>query len=121
MNANGIPRTAMYLRCYPYDKWEMSSHQGALMYQAYRLGLPEPAVLMDNGHPSTRPLPALERLIGLIDGGVYNVIFVPGPFVFSLDDREARAVVRHIQEAGCQMVEIPPRRSRTRAGEIDSY
>ncbi len=99
--------TAMYLRCYPYDSWQMRAHRHALHDYTERLGLPESCVYLDNGCRSGGPSPELERLIGLVAQGIYRTVLIPGAFVFSLDDTEARAVTRRIGAGGCRIVELP--------------
>ncbi|WP_433856070.1 hypothetical protein [Streptomyces kronopolitis] len=100
-------RTAMYLRCYPYDRWHMGSHQEELRRYARRLGLGEPAVYLDNGARSLGPRPAFERLLRHTADGGYQVLLIPGPFVFSLHDNEARALAEGIRSFGCQVRELP--------------
>ncbi|MCL6302179.1 hypothetical protein [Streptomyces kronopolitis] len=100
-------RTAMYLRCYPYDRWQMGSHQEELRDYARRLGLGEPAVYLDNGASSLGPRPAFERLLRHTAGGGYQVLLIPGPFVFSLHDNEARALTEAIRSFGCHVLELP--------------
>ncbi|GHH71578.1 hypothetical protein GCM10018781_32950 [Kitasatospora indigofera] len=98
--------TAMYLRCYPYDTWRMACHHEALLGQAVRLGLARPHLYLDNGFRSHAPLPALEHLLRLTADGGYRTVLVPGPFVFSLDDSEARGLVRRFTAAGCEVLEL---------------
>ncbi|MFF3401432.1 hypothetical protein ACFYW6_23310 [Streptomyces sp. NPDC002659] len=102
---------AVYLRCYPYDKGQMSCHRLGLFSYARELGLSAPTVFLDNGRRFTGPLPELERLLDEVDGGAYDVVLVPGLFVFSLDDSEARLVSLQIRDAGCQVVELPSPRA----------
>jgi hypothetical protein len=97
--------TAMYLRCYPYDVCEQLDLRLDLADWADRLGLGEPAVYLDNGARSSGPLPALTRLLAAVRAGRYRTVLVPGPFVFSLDDRAARATVRLLTAAGCTVLE----------------
>ncbi|MFE0463419.1 hypothetical protein ACFW1A_29625 [Kitasatospora sp. NPDC058965] len=108
-NVAAVRSTAMYLRCYPYDPSGQLDLQLDLTAYAARLGLAEPTVYRDNGARSTGPLPALAGLLAAVRAGAYQVVLVPGPFVFSLDDRLARATVRRLAAAGCEVVE----RSRT--------
>ncbi|GGV40606.1 hypothetical protein GCM10010495_67580 [Kitasatospora herbaricolor] len=106
----GTGATAMYLRCYPYDTWRMACHHEALLGQAVRLGLGRPHLYLDNGFRSRAPLPALEHLLRLTADGGYRTVLVPGPFVFSLDDTEARGLVRRFTAAGCEVLELLPTR-----------
>ncbi|MCX5208317.1 hypothetical protein OG689_03200 [Kitasatospora sp. NBC_00240] len=39
--------------------------------------------------------------------GFCRVLLVPGPFVFSLHAIEARSIVRQLNAAGCQVLELP--------------
>jgi hypothetical protein len=104
---NDTIRTAVYLRCYPYDTWEMSFHHAALRRHAAHSGLPEPDCYLDNGRPSHGPLPQQRRLLQLVAAGVYQVVLVPGPFVFSLRDDVARDRIRRINAGGCAVLELP--------------
>lgn len=102
----------MYLRCYPADTWGMGCHQDALRSLAHQAGLPEPALYLDNGARSCEARPALEGLLEQAALGVVDVVLVPGPFVFSLDDGEAAHTVERLVAAGCRVLEIPsPRRT----------
>ncbi|MDH6131550.1 hypothetical protein P3T37_000919 [Kitasatospora sp. MAA4] len=104
----GYADSAMYLRCFPYDATQLVFHRAALRLYARQLGVAEPAVFMDNGCPSRGPRPALDRLIRLAALGSFRTVLVPGPFVFSLDDQEARFVTRQLGVVGCQVLELPP-------------
>lgn len=96
--ANGsAPRVAMYLRCYPRDIWQLTTHQDALADYARELGVPEPIVFMDNGFSSRVPLPALGSLVSSVESGVYDVVLVVGLFAFSLDGGSACKVVQRLQ------------------------
>ncbi|MEV6583771.1 hypothetical protein AB0M92_37190 [Streptomyces sp. NPDC051582] len=108
-------RAAMYLRCYPDDIWQMSCHHDALLQLASREGLSPPAVFRDIGCRSRDPRPALDQLLALA-GNSYQVVLVPGPFVFSIYDDEARAVVARLKAAGCGVLELPSRFRRGRGG-----
>lgn len=107
--------TAMYLRCYPHDACQMLSHQDILRQYARGLGLPEPVLYLDNGVRSVEQRPELELLLQHLAQGEYQVVLVPGPFVFSVDDREARVIVERIRATGCQVIELPSRRARWRS------
>ncbi|WP_405604123.1 hypothetical protein OG741_34095 [Streptomyces sp. NBC_01410] len=104
----GTVRIAGYLRCFPFDAWGMETHRIALRSCAGELGLPEPSIYLDNGLRSRGPLPGLERLMDLIACGVYNVLLIPGPFVFSVADPEASSIVGRITGFGCTVLELPP-------------
>jgi hypothetical protein len=98
--------TAAYLRCFPSDQWGMEAHRAALLRQASQMGLAEPLVYLDNGCRSKGPLPRLRSLLDLVAAGLYRVVLIPGPFVFSLDDDVAREVIRWISAHGCAVVEL---------------
>ncbi|MFC9326975.1 hypothetical protein [Kitasatospora sp. NPDC057015] len=70
-------------------------------------------MFIDNGCRSRHPRPALEQLVGLVEAGGYQVVLIPGPFVFSLDDGQASSVARQFDEAGCLLLELPPRGAET--------
>ncbi|GGV44709.1 hypothetical protein GCM10010495_72680 [Kitasatospora herbaricolor] len=108
---NDIAGAAIYLRCYPHDSWQMAAHLDALRHMARRLALPEPTVHLDNGRRSRGPLPALERLVHLVNAGFYRFLLVTGPFAFSLNDTEARSIVRQLTETGCRVLELPSPRA----------
>ncbi|MFF6995944.1 hypothetical protein ACFY93_13465 [Streptomyces sp. NPDC008313] len=102
----GAP-TAVYLRCHPYDRWQMALHRTALLQHAENLSLPTPDIFFDNGCLSRAPLPQLDRLLSAIEADYYKVLLLPGPFVLSLDDRKARDLTRWIRSRGCQVEELP--------------
>ena len=99
----------MYLRCYPHDIWRMAHHQKALRHYARALGLSEPSLYLDNGVRSVEPRPELERLLAEATRGAWQVVLVPGPFVFSIHDVEARAIRTRIHAAGSRVIELPSR------------
>ncbi|MFG2387087.1 hypothetical protein [Streptomyces avermitilis] len=98
---------AIYLRCYPADYWQMVHHRDVLCHYAHLVGLAEPLVFLDNGR---RPpgLPALDRLMRLIAGGLVATVLVTGPFVFSVHDTEAQAAMKLITGAGGRVLELLP-------------
>ncbi|MFF8772551.1 hypothetical protein [Kitasatospora sp. NPDC015120] len=102
-------RSAMYLRCRPYDPQEADDVRSAMEHLAHRLALPRPDVYADHGLSTRGPLPALASLLTAAERGWVDVVLVPGPFVFSLDDRAAANTVRRLARAGCQVVEAPGR------------
>ncbi|MEV8099206.1 hypothetical protein [Kitasatospora sp. NPDC085879] len=99
--------TALYLRCYPYDEWQMVLHLHALEAHAERLGLGVPEVHLDNGVSCRIVRPRLRRLLARVAVGAVDTVLVPGRWVFSLDDRTADAVVDHIRSYGAEVVELP--------------
>ncbi|MET7621731.1 hypothetical protein [Streptomyces sp. NPDC005408] len=106
MTGYGTVRIAGYLRCFPFDVWGMETHRIALRWCAGELGLPEPSIYLDNGLRSPGPLPGLERLMDLVACGTYDVLLIPGPFVFSVHDLEASAIVGRITGSGCTVLEL---------------
>lgn len=108
-------RTAVYLRCHPYDTWQTGPHYRAVLQHARNLSLPAPDVFFDNGCLSRGPLPQLERLLGAVENGHYDVVLLPGPFVLSLDDDKAQDIVRRIRAHGCRIEELPSLREHVRA------
>ncbi|WP_406209687.1 hypothetical protein OH807_39260 [Kitasatospora sp. NBC_01560] len=105
-------RAALYLRCYPCDTAGLDCQRAALERLAVEHGLPAPGLYLDNGHRSGAPLPALERLLREAVQGWVDVVLVPGPFVFALDDRAARATVCRLEALGCEVLELPGRADR---------
>ncbi|MFF7456998.1 hypothetical protein [Kitasatospora sp. NPDC008115] len=102
-------RPAMYLRCRPYDPQEAEYVRSAMEHLAHRLALPFPDVYADHGLSTRGPLPALASLLTAAERGWVDVVLVPGPFVFSLDDRAAAATVERLARAGCEVIEAPGR------------
>ncbi|MFE2727169.1 hypothetical protein [Kitasatospora sp. NPDC059327] len=107
--ARPVRRPAMYLRCNPYDTREAEYVRTAMEMLAVRMGLPFPEVYADHGRSARDPLPALENLVRAAEQGWTDVVLVPGPFVFSLDDLVAAATVARLARAGCEVVETPGR------------
>lgn len=104
----------MYLRCRPYDAREAQYVRTSMELLAARLGLPLPDVYADHGLSTRGPLPSLEHLVSAAEQGWVDVVLVPGPFVFALDDRAAADTVRRLARAGCEVVEAPGRVVRPR-------
>ncbi|MFC9326974.1 hypothetical protein [Kitasatospora sp. NPDC057015] len=109
-------RVAAYLRCYPHDRWQMAPHFYALSRLAESMGFDEPVLFMDNGYRYEGRPPALNRLLDFVSAGRYRVLLIPGPFVFALDDRMARAVAIRFDSAGCRVLELASPRTRTNRG-----
>ena len=115
MNTDPVQRrdaTALYLRCYPHDPWTMHLYDHALRRYAAELGLSQPRPFLDNGYDSHITRPALQTLIYLVHSGQYHTVLVPGPFIFSFDDDEARSIIARLNAFGCQVLELPPLRRR---------
>ncbi|MFE7564876.1 hypothetical protein [Kitasatospora sp. NPDC057500] len=113
-------RSAMYLRCRPYDPQEAEYVRSAMEHLAHRLALPFPDVYADHGLSTRGPLPALASLLTAAERGWVDVVLVPGPFVFSLDDRAAAETVERLARAGCEVVEAPGRVVRPAAAPGDT-
>ncbi|MFB7620272.1 hypothetical protein [Kitasatospora sp. NPDC056181] len=105
--ADSAPRTAVYLRTYPFDTTAMECPRRALEELAAQAGLPEPTVYLDNGLRPEDGLPALDALLGAVRAGIFDTVLVPGPFVFGLDDARARTVVEELERHSCQVLELP--------------
>ncbi|WP_406405037.1 recombinase family protein [Streptomyces sp. NBC_00879] len=120
ITAVGVTKSAVYLRCYPRDTVDMFRQRDALRAYAAQLGLPDPTLYCDNGRRSRGPLPELARLFHRAALGEYQVLFVPGPFVFSLSDLEARSVRQQFSDHGCRVIELPcPRNCRRNGAPTD--
>ena len=100
-------RTAMYLRCYPFDTWQMRNHQDALRRHAELLALPAPDLYLDNGTRSCEPMPSLQELLGQAAVGAVRLVLVPGLFVFSLREEQALAVALRFRAVGCGVATLP--------------
>lgn len=74
-----------------------------------------PHVFFDNGRLASGPLPELRRLLDAVAAGFYDVVILPGPFVLSMDDAKAQAIVRQITDHGCRVIELPSRQATTEA------
>ncbi|MFF1875004.1 hypothetical protein [Streptomyces sp. CB03911] len=108
------PGVAIYLRCYPFDRTAMDFHRRALEGLAWAMELPEPVLHLDNGLRAADGLPALDALLGAVAQGWVGTALVPGLFVFSMDDTEARRVADLLERHGCRVVELPSRGLLTR-------
>ncbi|MEV6008633.1 hypothetical protein AB0M29_17680 [Streptomyces sp. NPDC051976] len=107
--ARTTPSVATYLRCFPYDTFGTGPHLKAVLDHARELSLPTPYVFFDNGRLASGPLPELRRLLDAVATGFYDVVILPGPFVLSMDDAKAQAIVRQITDHGCRVIELPSR------------
>ncbi|MGW4895153.1 hypothetical protein ACWEQL_23200 [Kitasatospora sp. NPDC004240] len=110
-----MPRTAIYLRCYPADLSGLDCHRRALEDLARATGLPEPRLFLDNGRRAGDELPAWEALLAAASAGWIDTVLVPGPFVFGLDRGRADAMVESLARRGCRVVDLPSRAARTAA------
>lgn len=103
--------TAIYLRCYPADLWEMALHRHALENLAQRTGLSDPRVYLDNGIPSGSDGPRLRQLLDAVDAGHVGTVLVPGAWVFALCPRAAGATCDRIRATGARLIEMPSPRA----------
>ncbi|GAA1983816.1 recombinase family protein [Kitasatospora viridis] len=101
------PRTAAYLRCFPFDHFQMTPHRNAVLDHAQALALPAPAIFIDNGRLASQALPELQRLLRAVASGFFGVVLLPGLFVLSLDEAVARSIVRALAGHGCQVIVLP--------------
>ncbi len=102
---------AAYLRCYPYDPRNMAARREAVRRFANRLGLRPPLIYLDNGCTSADPRPQLDELASSIAAGLHQVLLVPSPWVFSIDDLRARRTMQMLTLAGCRRILCLPRAS----------
>ncbi|GHH81051.1 hypothetical protein GCM10018781_62800 [Kitasatospora indigofera] len=102
-------RTAAYLRCYPYDDWQMQAHAQALEDHARRLGLGTPRKFLDNGVSCRGVQPQLRLLLSLASVELIDTVLVPGRWVFSLDEHTANSVADFLAGAGTKVIELPRR------------
>ncbi|MGW2543200.1 hypothetical protein ACWC5I_20570 [Kitasatospora sp. NPDC001574] len=110
-----IGSSAVYLRCYPYDHWDMAAHRWALEDHARHLGLGTPMLYLDNGTSSSALRPQLRLLLARASKGLVDTVLVPGFWVFSLESATAASVAQFLRAAGTQVVELPRRRHRAEA------
>jgi hypothetical protein len=99
---------ACYLRCFPYDPWEMRDLVSVLFTFARQWGYWEPTVFLDNGVASRSARPSLDALVAAVTARQYRVVFVPGLWVFAIQDADALAVRARLLDAGCEVLELPP-------------
>ncbi|MGW7056096.1 hypothetical protein [Streptomyces sp. NPDC054887] len=97
---------AAYLRCHPHDPAEMRVHRLALRTYAAAIRLPAPTIYLDNGCRSTDHKPRLTQLAEAVQHGIYSVVLIPGPWVFSLDPHQARAHMMYLGRQ-CGLMELP--------------
>ncbi|MFI9329440.1 recombinase family protein [Kitasatospora sp. NPDC052868] len=104
------PAVAVYLRCYPYDSWQMGPHLRALEEHAAALDRTVAHVFLDNGVSSRAFRPQLQRLLAWAARGRIDTVLVPGLWVFSLDTTTAHCVTGFLHAAGADVLELPERR-----------
>ncbi|MFK4226311.1 hypothetical protein [Streptomyces sp. NPDC019890] len=102
---------AVYLRCHPADYWHMHTLREALWHFARSLGFADTEPFTDDGYASHAHLPRLHHLFQLVKQGHFATVLVPGWWVFSIKDGDARAIGDELQSLGCRIVELPGRLS----------
>ncbi|WP_371496452.1 hypothetical protein OG871_11175 [Kitasatospora sp. NBC_00374] len=102
---------AAYLRCVPFDTWEMPVHRHAMETWARDLGLADPVWFIDNGEASHGPKPRLLELLSAVERNTFSVVLVPGPFVFHLDDTRAAKVCHRLSVLGASVLQLPQERT----------
>lgn len=112
MFSTHLPQVAAYLRCYPFDQWQMNAHRRAIEEHATRLGLPWPRFFLDNGVSSRRVQPQLRLLLARAVTGHIDIVLVPGGWVFSLDAGRSSAVTAYLRGAGVEIIELPQHREK---------
>ncbi|TQK42458.1 hypothetical protein FBY35_3866 [Streptomyces sp. SLBN-118] len=108
---------AVYLRCHPADFWHMHSLREALWHFARDLGFVDTEPFTDNGYASHAYLPGLHHLFQLVKQRHFTTVLVPGWWVFSIRDGDARTTGNALQNLGCRVVELPGRRPRHVPGD----
>ncbi|MBO7937609.1 MULTISPECIES: hypothetical protein [Streptomyces] len=99
---------AGYLRCYPHDQWGMPAHHRVVEVYAQTIGyLAGSDVYFDNGAASWEEKESLDLLLDAIRAGQYTCVVVPGLWVFSIHDAEARDIRDRINAMGCEVAEVP--------------
>ncbi|MEV4612868.1 hypothetical protein AB0K43_09720 [Kitasatospora sp. NPDC049258] len=98
---------AAYLRCVPFDTWEMPVHRHAMEKWARELGLADPVWFIDNGESSGGPKPRLLELLTAVERNTFSIVLVPGPFVFHLDDVRAAKVCHRLSVLGASVLQLP--------------
>ncbi|WP_345695705.1 hypothetical protein [Kitasatospora terrestris] len=63
----------------------------------------EPTLFLDDGAASRGPKPALDELLAQAAAGLRDAVFVPGLWVFSIDDDAARATAAQLEAYGCRV------------------
>lgn len=104
---------AVYLRYYPHDEVKANLDRRAILRHAQRMGLQELVFYLDNGCRSSAPRPQLVRLIRHVQSGLYQLLFIPAPDVFSACRPEARDISLRLGAHGCQVraLAVPSRKN----------
>ena len=106
---------AAYLRYDPDDLADLARGLEALRAFAARLGLPDPVFYFDHGSASRGPRPYLNQFARAARRGSHRLLLVPGLWVFSPDDDQARLTVRRLTAiGGVRVLQLPtPTAQRT--------
>ncbi|MFG2824475.1 hypothetical protein ACGFX4_34225 [Kitasatospora sp. NPDC048365] len=118
-DAGQQPRTAAYLRSYPFDPTGMECQRWALDSLAADHGLPEPQLHIDNGLRVADGLPALDALLRAVAAGWITAVLVPGLYVFGLRAEQTASVLRVLDLHGCRLLQLPSRHARARGTAPD--
>ncbi|OKI13382.1 hypothetical protein [Streptomyces sp. CB03911] len=88
----------------------MEVHRETFRRFAARLGLPAPALYLDDlpAARGPRPRPQFEALVHAVMDGSHRVLLIPGPWVFSSEDHRVRLAYRVLMAAGCRRILILP-------------
>ncbi|MFC8761716.1 hypothetical protein ACFUAG_13495 [Streptomyces sp. NPDC057193] len=86
----------------------MEAYRSDLQGFADRLRLPVPSFFEDSGDRADDERPALSCLLDLVAIHIFQVVLIPGPFVFRPGPVDVDAVVGHVIASGCRIVELPP-------------
>ncbi|MFC8761712.1 hypothetical protein ACFUAG_13475 [Streptomyces sp. NPDC057193] len=75
---------------------------------AVHLRLPPPSFFEDTGRRANDERPALCCLLDLVAGGIFQVVLIPGTFMFGTGAADVAAVVGHITASGCGIAQLAP-------------
>ncbi|MDQ0312488.1 hypothetical protein J2S46_007044 [Kitasatospora herbaricolor] len=106
-----LPQPAAYLRRHSSPgATAVDVHRETLRRFAARLGLPAPALYLDDLTPARgpRPRPQFEALVHAVMDGSHRVLLIPGPWVFSSEERRVRLAYQVLIAAGCRRILILP-------------
>lgn len=98
---------AAYTWSSPADGTLVETYRRKLRELAVRLRLPAPSFFEDSGRRGDDERPALACLLDLVATGIFQVILIPGPFVFGSRAADIDAVVSHVTASGCRIMELP--------------
>ncbi|MCX5208312.1 recombinase family protein [Kitasatospora sp. NBC_00240] len=97
---------AAYLRRPLHGPTSLETQRDTLRRFAACLGMPAPALYLDNLPPadSRRPRPQFEALVHAMKDGSHHVLLIPGSWVFSSDEYRARLAHQVLTAAGCRRI-----------------